>query len=249
MTSPVQEVVATGPILVAMAVAAFAGLISFLSPCVLPVVPGYVSYVAGGPLLDETTSARSRLVVKGTALFVLGFAAVFMAYGALFGGLGGALQSSQSVLTRGLGVVVVLMGLVFAGWLPRFQRQLLPQLRPKAGLVGAPLMGVTFGLGWTPCLGPTLATVQTLAFTEASAARGAALAGVYAAGLGLPFIVVGLGMRRALTATAWARRHTVGIKRAGAVMLISTGVLLATGVWDQLMQDLQSTISGYSTVL
>ena len=137
----------------------------------------------------------------------------------------------------------------FAGWLPRSQRQMLPRLRPKSGLVGAPLMGVTFGLGWTPCLGPTLATVQTLAFTEASAGRGATLAAVYAAGLGLPFIAVGLGMRRALTATQWARGHTVGIKRAGAVMLITTGLLLATGVWDHLMRGLQSTISGYTTVL
>ena len=110
-------------------------------------------------------------------------------------------------------------------------------------------MGVTFGLGWTPCLGPTLATVQTLAFTEASAGRGATLAGVYAAGLGVPFIAVGLGMRRALTMTTWARRHTRVIKQAGAVMLIATGLLLATGVWDHLMRAMQSTISGYTTVL
>ena len=247
--SVLQDLVATGPMLAAMAVAALAGLVSFVSPCVLPVVPGYVSYVAGGPLLDEGVATRRRPVVKGTALFILGFASVFVAYGALFGGLGATLQSSQAVLTRVLGVVVVVMGLVFAGWLPRSQRQMLPRLRPKSGLVGAPLMGVTFGLGWTPCLGPTLATVQTLAFTEASAGRGATLAAVYAAGLGLPFIAVGLGMRRALTATQWARRHTVGIKRAGAVMLITTGLLLATGVWDHLMRGLQSTISGYTTVL
>lgn len=249
MTAAVQDVVAAGPMLAAAGVAALAGLISFVSPCVLPVVPGYVSYVAGGPLLDPGAATRRRPVVVGTALFILGFAAVFVAYGALFGALGATLQSSQAVLTRILGVVVVVMGLVFAGWFPGSQRQLLPRLRPKAGLLGAPLMGVTFGLGWTPCLGPTLATVQTLAFTEASAGRGAVLAGVYAAGLGVPFIAVGLGMRRALTATTWARRHTVAIKRAGAVMLIATGLLLATGVWDHLMRALQSTISSYSTVL
>lgn len=245
----VQDLVATGPMVVAAGLAALAGLISFVSPCVLPVVPGYVSYVAGGPLLEPGARTQRRAVVAGTTLFILGFAAVFVAYGAFFGGLGATLQSSQAVLTRMLGVVVIVMGLVFAGWLPGSQRQLLPRLRPKAGLFGAPLMGVTFGLGWTPCLGPTLATVQTLAFTEASAGRGAALAGVYAAGLGLPFIAVGLGMRRALTATAWARRHTTVIKRTGAVMLIATGLLLATGVWDHLMRALQSTISGYSTVL
>ncbi|WP_308121576.1 cytochrome c biogenesis CcdA family protein [Actinotalea ferrariae] len=249
MSEAAQDVVAAGPMLAAAAVAALAGLISFVSPCVLPVVPGYVSYVAGGPLLDQEAPTRRRPVVVGTSLFILGFAAVFVAYGALFGGLGATLQSSQALLTRVLGVVVVIMGLVFAGWLPRSQLQLLPRLRPKTGLMGAPLMGVTFGLGWTPCLGPTLATVQTLAFTEASAGRGAALAAVYAAGLGLPFIAVGLGMRRALTATGWARRHTVAIKRAGAVMLIATGLLLATGVWDHIMRALQSTISGYSTVL
>lgn len=247
--SALQDLVAAGPMLAAAAVAALAGLVSFVSPCVLPVVPGYVSYVAGGPLLDEGTSTRRRRVVAGTALFILGFAAIFVAYGALFGGLGATLQSSQAVLTRILGGVVVIMGLLFAGWLPGLQRQLLPQLRPRSGLVGAPVMGVTFGLGWTPCLGPTLATVQTLAFTEASAGRGAVLAGVYAAGLGLPFIAVGLGMSRALTATAWARRHTVAIKRAGAVMLIVTGLLLASGMWDHLMRGLQSTVSGYTTVL
>jgi cytochrome c-type biogenesis protein len=247
--SALQDLVVAGPLLAAAAVAGLAGLISFASPCVLPVVPGYVSYVAGGPLLDREAAAQRRPVVVGTALFVLGFAAVFVAYGALFGGLGATLQSSQAILTRVLGVIVVIMGLVFAGWLPGSQRQLLLRARPRPGLVGAPLMGVTFGLGWTPCLGPTLATVQTLAFTEASAGRGAALAAAYAAGLGLPFIAVGLGMRRALTATTWARRHTAMIKRAGAVMLIATGLLLATGVWDHLMRALQSTISGYTTVL
>lgn len=249
MTGALQEIVATGPMLAAAAVAALAGLVSFVSPCVLPVVPGYVSYVAGGPLLDRGAATQRRPVVVGTTLFILGFAAVFVAYGALFGGLGATLQSSQAVLTRILGVVVVIMGLVLAGWFPGSQRQFLPRLRPKTGLVGAPLMGVTFGLGWTPCLGPTLATVQTLAFTEASAGRGAALAGIYAAGLGLPFVAVGLGMRRALTATEWARKHTVAIKRAGAVMLIATGLMLATGVWDQMMRAMQSTISGFTTVL
>ncbi|WP_286968248.1 MULTISPECIES: cytochrome c biogenesis CcdA family protein [Arsenicicoccus] len=249
MSAGIQDVVAAGPMLAAAAVAALAGLISFVSPCVLPVVPGYLSYVAGGPLLGQEGATRRRPVVVGTALFILGFAAVFVAYGALFGGLGAALQSAQPVLTRVLGVVVVIMGLVFAGWLPGTQRQLLPRLRPKSGLVGAPLMGVTFGLGWTPCLGPTLATVQTLAFTEASAGRGATLAGVYAAGLGVPFIAVGLGMRRALTMTTWARRHTRVIKQVGAVMLIGTGLLLATGVWDHIMRAMQSTISGYTTVL
>jgi len=249
MTDALQDVVAAGPLLAAAAVAALAGLISFLSPCVLPVVPGYVSYVAGGRLLEPGATTGRRPVVAGTALFILGFATVFVAYGALFGSLGATLQSSQAVLTRVLGIVVIVMGLVFAGWLPGSQRQLLPRLRPTSGLLGAPLMGVTFGLGWTPCLGPTLATVQTLAFTEAGAGRGAALAGVYAAGLGLPFVAVGLGMRRALTVTSWARRHAVAIKRAGAVMLIATGLLLATGVWDQLMRVLQPTIAGYTTVL
>lgn len=244
-----QDLVAVGPMLAAAAVAVVAGLVSFASPCVLPVVPGYLSYITGSSLLNQETVTRRRTIVAGTALFILGFAAIFTAYGALFGSLGAHLQSSQAALTRVLGVVVVIMGLVFGGWLPRSQRQLLPRLRPRSGLVGAPLVGVTFGLGWTPCLGPTLATVQTLAFTEASAARGATLAALYAAGLGLPFIAVGLGMRQALIATGWTRRHALAIKRGGALMLIATGALLATGVWDHLMRSLQSTIAGYSTVL
>ena len=249
MSAGLQDMVADGPLLVALALAACAGLVSFLSPCVLPLVPGYVSYVAGTSLGDGDAVATRRTVLIGTFLFIAGFAAIFVSYGTLFGGLGAALQEHQAAITRVLGVLIIGMGLVFAGWLPRSQSQWRPDIRPSTGLLGAPFMGATFGVGWTPCLGPTLATVQTLAFTEASAGRGAALAGMFAAGLGLPFIAVGLGMRHALRATSWVREHRLLVKRAGTAMLLGTGTLLATGLWDQLMRGLQGTIATSTTIL
>jgi cytochrome c-type biogenesis protein len=191
-----QRTVLDGSLALAVPVALVAGLVSFLSPCVLPLVPGYLSYVTGmaGAGLDGARRAR---VLAGTALFVLGFSAVFVSFGALFGGLGMLLQRYDEVLTRVLGVVTVVMGLVFLG-MPGAQREWRLHRRPAVGLAGAPLLGVVFGLGWTPCIGPTLAAVQTLAYDSASAGRGALLTAAYCAGLGLPFLLAAVAYRRAL---------------------------------------------------
>jgi cytochrome c-type biogenesis protein len=264
-------VVTDGSLLLAMAVAALVGLISFASPCCLPLIPGYVSYVAGlagseatgtaaglrtppdragttatGPACSagtETLTAppplqaapgRGRLLA-GSLLFIAGFSAVFVSFGALFGGLGRLLLEWSPVLTRVAGVVVILMGLSFLGALPWLQRERRLQRKPRAGLAGAPVLGVVFGLGWTPCLGPTLAAVNTLAYAQASAGRGALLAFAYCLGLGVPFVLVALGARRALALSAFARRHAPTVMRVGGVLLIVLGILLLTGWWDGLM--------------
>jgi cytochrome c-type biogenesis protein len=262
----VTGLVTDGPLLVAAAVAALAGLISFASPCVLPLVPGYLSYVtglvgtggrttapaappagAGGALtqvrttLDER-SPRGRMVL-GAVLFVLGFTAVFVAFGALFGGLGRLLLEHQDVITRVMGVVTVVVGLAFLGWLPALQRTRKLSVRPAAGLAGAPLLGVVFGLGWTPCLGPTLSAVNVLAFTEATAARGALLGVAYCLGLGVPFVLVALGARWAMGATSFLRRHAAAVTRVGGAVLVLVGLLLVTGAWTEMMQWLRGWLA------
>ncbi len=230
----VEAALLSGSLLVAVPLAAAAGVVSFLSPCVLPLVPGYLSYVTGLSGTDLSAPRRGR-VLAGTGLFIAGFTAVFASSGALFGGLGALLLTHQELLTRVLGAAVIVLGVVFLGWIPGLQREKRMHLAPTGGLAGAPLLGVTFGLGWTPCIGPALAAVQTLAFTEASAARGTVLSVVYALGLGLPFLAVGLGLRRAAGAVRWARSHRQAVTRTGGLLLVATGVLLASGLWNQLM--------------
>ena len=253
--------VTDGPLLVAAAVAALVGLISFASPCVLPLVPGYLSYVAGlvGSPAQEGTGApsgggatatavrtevapRSRMVL-GAVLFVLGFSAVFIAFATAFGGLGRLMLQHIDVLNRVFGVVTVLVGLGFLGWLPLLQRTKRLAARPATGLTGAPLLGVVFGLGWTPCLGPTLAAVYSLALSEATAARGAVLGVAYCLGLGVPFVLVALGARWAVGATALLRRHARTVTRVGGVVLVLVGILLLTGAWTELMGWLRSWLA------
>ncbi|GAA4756257.1 cytochrome c biogenesis protein CcdA [Modestobacter marinus] len=262
-------IVSDGSLLLAAAVAALAGLISFASPCVLPLVPGYLAYVAGltgaqsggasdSPAPeDEPRGARSgatataarrhiterRRVVLGALLFILGFTVVFVSFGALFGGLGRLLLEWAPVLTRVMGVVTILMGLAFLGGVPWLQRERRITRRPPAGLAGAPVLGVVFGLGWTPCLGPTLSAVNTLAYTEASAGRGAALGLAYCIGLGVPFLLVALGARRTLSLSALARRHAPTVMRIGGVLLLVLGLLLVTGLWDGIMLWLRSWLA------
>jgi cytochrome c-type biogenesis protein len=246
--------VTDGPLLVAAVVAALVGLVSFLSPCVLPLVPGYLSYVAGlsgtdteaepagaggTALRTRTRLARGR-VVTGAVLFVLGFTAVFVAYGVLFGRLGEALVEHQRLLERVLGVVVVVLGLAFLGVLPGLQRELRVSRLPATGLAGAPLLGVVFGLGWTPCVGPTLGAVQTLAFSSAGAGRGALLSAAYCLGLGVPFVLVALGVRRLVGALAVVRRHAAVVTYVGGGLLVLLGLLLLTGLWGELMVQLRS---------
>jgi cytochrome c-type biogenesis protein len=257
----IAGLVTDGPLLVAAAVAALAGLISFASPCVLPLVPGYLSYVTGlvGSGLRERAAApaggavatavrtdarpsRARMVA-GALLFVLGFTVVFVTISTAFGGLGRLLLQHNDAISRVLGVVTIVVGLGFLGWLPLLQRSARLTARPAVGLAGAPLLGVVFGLGWTPCLGPTLSAVNSLAFTEGSAGRGAVLGVAYCLGLGVPFVLVALGARWAVGATSFLRRNARTVTRVGGVVLIVVGLMLVTGAWTELMQWLRGWLA------
>ncbi|MGQ0467718.1 MAG: cytochrome c biogenesis CcdA family protein [Sporichthyaceae bacterium] len=240
---------ATGSLLLAVPVALLAGLVSFLSPCVLPLVPGYVGYVTGLAGQDLGEAKRGR-ILAGTSLFVLGFSAVFVSYGVAFGSLGAELVEHEATVNKILGALTIVLGLSFLGWLPGFRRDLRMMHRaPAGGLAAAPVLGLLFGVGWTPCIGPTLGAVQSLAFTSASAERGAFLTFVYCLGLGLPFIAVGLGMRRAMGAIGWVRSHHLAVMRTGGAMLCLLGLLLVTGAWTELSVQMRVWTSGFETVI
>lgn len=243
-----SSLVSGGSLLVALPLAALAGLVSFLSPCVLPLVPGYLSYVTGMSGTDLRAHRRGRMLAGGL-LFVLGFSVVFISAGLAFGGLGGLLRAHADLITRSAGLLTVLLGLVFLGLLPGLQRTIKPNRVPAAGLAGAPVLGVVFGLGWTPCVGPTLAAVQMLAFTEASAVRGAVLSFAYALGLGAPFVFAALAYRRALGAFAVVRRNNRLVTRLGGGMLVTLGLLLMSGLWTDLAARMQGLIGGFRTVI
>ncbi|MFI9809288.1 cytochrome c biogenesis CcdA family protein [Streptomyces sp. NPDC052301] len=240
-----NQTVLHGALLVAAPIALIGGLVSFFSPCVLPLVPGYLSYVTGVAGTDLGEARRGRMVT-GASLFVLGFSAVFVSTGALFGSFGWTLQAHKDVLSKVLGVVMILMGVFFMGLLPWFtQREFRFHRRPTTGLVGAPIVGALFGIGWTPCLGPTLSSVNLLAMSESNAERGALLMVVYCIGLGLPFVLAAVAFRKALGAFAWVKRHYVWVMRIGGTMMIVTGVLLLTGAWDSLVQQMQTWSGGF----
>jgi cytochrome c-type biogenesis protein len=281
----IEHLILSGPLLFAVPVAAAAGAVTFLSPCVLPLVPGYLSYVTGMSAVDAeqasdggpgdgtagtgpseghpgpgdggaageqaavavTTVAPSqpaaprprrrarRRAVLGTALFALGFSAVFASEGLAFGGLGALLQRHSVGLTQVFGVLTILLGLLFAGLFDRIPgtgRIMRPSLRPRAGLAGAPMLGVLFGLSWTPCVGPTLTFVLTLSMTSGTAVRGAVLTFAYGLGLGIPFLIVALAFERSMTAFRFARRHARAFSLAGGAMLVAVGVLEVTGAWS-----------------
>jgi cytochrome c-type biogenesis protein len=274
--SGVQHLVQTGPLILAAPIAAAAGALTFLSPCCLPLVPGYLSYVTGmsgtdaqrasssgsaagvatapasaaaataggsvsvaAPAAGVATGgtaavpARGRTML-GTLLFVLGFSVVFGTEGLAFGGLGLMLQRHSAGLTQVLGAVTIVLGLLFAGVFDRFPvtgRIARPSFRPRAGLAGAPLLGVLFALSWTPCVGPTLSVVLTMSFTSGTAVRGAVLAFIYGLGLGIPFLIVAFAFQRGMTAFQWARRHAKLISRIGGGLLVLVGLLEVTGAW------------------
>jgi cytochrome c-type biogenesis protein len=233
---------ASASLLIAAPVALAAGALSFASPCVLPLVPGYLGYVGG---VDRTGArARSR-VVLGSALFVLGFSIVFVLTFVVSGAAGYLLVQYQEQITRAAGLVVIVLGVVFIGGLGPLQRKLAPEWRPRAGLIGAPLLGAVFAVGWTPCLGPMLITIQGLALSSASVGSAAALAVCYSIGLGLPFILLAIGFGWATGAVAVLRRHIRGINLAGGAVLVVIGVLMLTGVWNIAVSTLQSSLVGY----
>jgi cytochrome c-type biogenesis protein len=296
MGGGIGHLVLSGPLILAVPVAAAAGAVTFLSPCVLPLVPGYLSYVAGMSGVDAQASVatgdagpagtggaaisvgatgtggaagpgrpaadgsgggtavkapattmaagpgRPR-TVAGTALFVLGFSAVFATEGVAFGGLGSVLRTHVAGLTQILGGLTIILGLLFAGVFDRFPvtgRIIRPSVRPRAGLAGAPVLGVLFGLSWTPCIGPTLSVVMGLALTSGTAVRGALLMFVYGLGLGVPFLIVALLFQRGMTTFGFARRHARLITRVGGALLVAVGVLELTGAWTSAMQWIQT---------
>ncbi|RMI13157.1 cytochrome c biogenesis CcdA family protein [Cellulomonas triticagri] len=272
----------SGSLLAAVPVAVLAGLVSFASPCVLPLVPGYVGYLGGmsaasapgrsrvrvpvtaapdgaAPALDlaahlpaqptlggadaaEQPAPRGR-VVLGVLLFVAGFTAVFLAYGSLAGSLGSFLLRWQDPVTRVLGLLTVVMGLAFLGLVPFLQQDRRTVLAPRAGLWGAPVLGVTFGIGWTPCIGPTLAAILLLSLDGGSAGRGALLALAFCVGLGLPFVLVALGLQRSRRALDWLGRHRLAVMRTGGALLLLLGVAMVTGLWADWANWLQGLLT------
>ncbi|SMX91817.1 cytochrome c-type biogenesis protein [Brevibacterium iodinum ATCC 49514] len=245
------QTVLSGPLLLAAGAAALAGLISFASPCVLPLVPGYVGYVTGlsGSSLRDKQTWR---VVVGISLFVLGFTVVFVLLGTSFSALGALFSQWQSVILRVLGVIVILAGFVFMGGFGLLQNERRIRARPKAGLWGAPVLGATFALGWAPCVGPTLSAVLSMSVSfggDGMIWRGALLAFVYCLGLGIPFILLALAIHKGAGRLVWVRKHQTGIVRAGGIMLIILGVLMASGVWNMWMTSLQGLINGFEVVI
>ncbi len=241
MTDFVVNHILDGFLLTAFPIAVFAGLISFLSPCVLPLVPGYLSFAAG------FSQARGKILL-GSTLFVAGFSALFISYGALFGELGARVSTNEEIITRVLGVLTIVMGFLFLGAFP-----LMPTIKPRisttGGLIGAPILGFLFGVGWTPCIGPALASVEALAFQESSAIRGAILSFGYCLGLGLPFIATGLSLDKSKTLRKSLTKSGSKISKIGGVLLIVIGILQLMGLWTTLMIDIRSLISNFAPVI
>jgi cytochrome c-type biogenesis protein len=241
MADWLRDTALSGSMLLAVPVAVLAGLVSFFSPCVIPLLPGYLSYttgLSGADLADsEVTPHRGRMLA-GSALFVLGFSAVFVGLGVLSAGVSRWFFEYSRTFTIVLGFLAVVLGLVFMGLVPWFQRDMRVHRVPAVGLAAAPLLGFLFGLGWTPCIGPTLGVILALAYGE-SVTRGGVLLGFYSIGLGVPFILAALAWRRALGAFAVIRRHQQWVSFAGGVMLVAVGVLLLSGWWDHAVQWLQ----------
>ena len=242
-----RELANGGPIALAIGAAALAGLVSFLSPCVLPLVPGYLSYVTGlsGAELDAGTQ-RLRRVLAGTSLFIAGFTVVFTLTAVLFTSATGALLGNRRLLEIIGGALIIVLGLAFMGLVPGLQREWRIHRLPAAGLVGAPVFGAVFALSWVPCVGPTLGAVLTLAGTSGSMPRAVTLAVAYCLGLGLPFLAFGLGFRRALGVVKVVRRNSRWVTRIGGGMLILVGVALVTGVWGNLVIWLQANVGSGS---
>lgn len=240
----VGELVGDGQLLAAVPIALLAGLVSFLSPCILPLVPGYLGYVGG----SSTTENRSRLVL-GVALFVLGFTVVFTLTNALSASVGAWLYQYNDLITRIAGVIVIAVGLVFIGQFSFLQRSIKPTWLPATGLAGAPLLGIIFGVGWVPCLSPTLTAITLLSLNSASVGSGVALGIAYSLGLGIPFLLIALGFGWVATSVAWVKRHIRAINLVGGGLLVVIGLLMVTGIWTLIMSQLGAVINGFVTPL
>ena len=247
-----QETALSGSMALAIPVALLAGLVSFFSPCVIPLLPGYLSYatgLSGADLVDaEVTRARRGRMVLGATLFVLGFTVVFVLLGSFSGGVGGWLIDYADQLLIVLGVLNIVLGLVFLGAIPRLQREWRVHAVPSVGLAAAPLLGFLFGVGWVPCISPTLGAILTLSYSEGSALRGGLLSACYALGLGLPFILAGFAYQRMLGAVRFVRRHQAWVTRIGGVLLIAVGVAMVTGWWTEAIQWLQVRLVEFNEV-
>ncbi|MEY2597450.1 MAG: hypothetical protein RL182_533 [Actinomycetota bacterium] len=241
MSTNLANFLLSGNLILALPIALLAGLISFASPCVIPLVPGYLTYAAG------FSKNRGKLLM-GSLLFVLGFTALFIAYGALFGTLGNTISANQRTISTVLGIFTIFMGLIFMGRI-KMMRSFKFNKVADSGLIGAPILGFLFGLGWTPCIGPALAAVQTLAIDSASATRGAVLSAAYCIGLGTPFILSGLYLDKSESMRKFLAVNGDRISKIGGIFLIVIGILQITGSWDYLMNSLRGLISGFEPVL
>lgn len=244
MTEWFREQAAIGPLGLALPVAVIAGLVSFFSPCVIPLLPGYLSYatgISGADLAEGRASTRRGRMLLGSVLFVLGFAVVFVLAGTAFGSVGTWLRRYNDQITIGMGILLILLGLVFAGAVPFLQREWRIHKVPAVGVGAAPLLGALFAFGWVPCIGPTFGIILGLTYSDdgATATRGAVLAGAYALGLGIPFILVGIFYARSLRALSWVRKHQRVVMQIGGGLLIAIGVLMLTGWWDWAVQWVQ----------
>ena len=243
-----MNTVTQGSLFIAILISFSAGLISFLSPCVLPLVPGYLSFITGFGLNANKSIRKSKALIA-TLLFIAGFTFVFVCIGMFFGGIGGWFISYGKIIERIMGLFVIALGISYLGFWNLFKREYRFHTPVKQGLIGAPLLGALFAIGWTPCIGPTLAAVQSLAFNQATVSRGAILSAFYGIGLGLPFLFITFALEKALVSVSWLRKRQALFIRIGGLLLIIIGILLATGLWSEVTVEMRILISGFTPLL
>lgn len=245
----VGEIVFSGSLIAALPIAFAAGVLAFLSPCVLPLIPGYLAYIGGFGISEHPSKAERVRVIVGMLGFVSGFGVVFLSLSVLFGALGLAVLPWLDTILRVSGVILIVMGVIFMGGIPALQRDITPQWKTRAGVWGAPFLGVVFAFGWVPCVGPTLIAVQTLALDSGDLGRALVLGVAYWLGLALPFVLVALLLGRIVPALNWAKQHVRAINITGGVVLISIGVLMLVGLWRPFLSWVGVIVSGFTPAL